>query len=123
MNIRQNPGVRNDPKRLKTVKNSIMKNMQNGIHSLNQKKLNQSKKKNPQGKEAELDVLLTDASEQVHPIKLDALDADSVKRVAVKVRSGGGPSGLDADGWGRILITKQFGNSSSDLCTAIAELI
>ena len=101
----------------------LAENMQNGIHPLNQKKLNQSKQKNPQGKEAELDVLLTDASEQVHPMKLDALDADLVKRVAVKVRSGAGPSGLDADGWGRILITKQFSNSSSDLCTAIAELI
>ena len=76
--------------------------------------MNQSKQKNLQGKEAELDLLLTDAPEQVHPIKFDALDTDLVKRVAVKARSGAGPSGLDADGWRRILISKQFGNSSSD---------
>ena len=35
-------------------------NMQNGILPLNQKTLNQLKQKHPQGKEAELDVLLTD---------------------------------------------------------------
>ena len=85
--------------------------------------MNQLKRKHPQGKEAELDVLLTDTLEQVHPIKFDAIDADLVKRAAVRTRGGAGPSGLDADGWRRLLITKQFGTSSTDLCKAIAEVI
>ena len=61
-------------------------NMQNGILPLNQKTLNQLKQKHPQGKEAKLDVLLTDTPEQVHPIKFDAIDADLLKRAAVRTR-------------------------------------
>ena len=74
-------------------------NMQNGIPPLNQKSLHVLKQKHPHGKEAELDVLLTDTPEQLHPIKFDAIDADLVKRAAVRARGGAGPSGLDADGW------------------------
>ena len=61
-------------------------NMQNGILPLNQKTLNQLKQKHPQGKEAKLDVLVTDTPEQVHPIKFDAIDADLLKRAAVRTR-------------------------------------
>ena len=85
------------------------------LNGLNKKTLNKVKQKHPQGKEAGLDVLLTDTPEQVHPITFDAIDADLVKRAAVKTRDGAGPSGLDADGWRRVLITKQFGNSFTDL--------
>ena len=79
--------------------------------------------KHPQGKEPELDVLLTDTPKQVHPIKFDAIDVGLVKRPAVRTRAGAGPSGLNADRWRRILITKQFDNSSTDACTATAEVI
>ena len=51
-------------------------NMQNGIFPLNQKTLHQLKQKHPQSKAAELDVLLTDKTEQVHPIKFDAIDVE-----------------------------------------------
>ena len=97
--------------------------MQNGTLPLNQKALNQLKQKHPQGKETELDVLMTDTPEQVHPKKFDAINADLVKRAGVRTRGGAGPSGLDVDRWRRILITKQFGTSSTDLCKAIAEVI
>ena len=68
-------------------------------------------------------VLLTDTPEQVHPIKFVVINTDLVKRTAVRTKGGAGPSVLDADGWRRILITKQFGTSSTDLCKAIAEVI
>ena len=53
----------------KTMK-LLTDNMQNGILPLNQKTSNQLKQKLPQGKEAELDVLLAHTPEQVHPINL-----------------------------------------------------
>ena len=93
----------------------LINNMQNGILLLMQKY--------PQGKGAEFDVLLTDTPEQVHPIKFDVIYADLVKRAALRRRGGAGPSGLDAEGWRRILITKQSGTSSTGLCKAIAEVI
>ena len=98
-------------------------NMQNRILLLNQKTLNQLKQKHPQGEEAELDLLLTDTTEQVHPIKFHVIDADLSKRAAVRTKGGAGPLGLDADGCRRILITRQFSTSSTDLCKAIAEVI
>ena len=101
----------------------LTNNMQNGILPLNQKTLNQLKQKHPLGKEAELDDLLTDTLEQVDPIQFDAINADLGKRAVVITRVAAGPSGLDPDGWIRILITKQFGTSCTDLCKAIAEVI
>ena len=47
---------------------------------------------------------MTDKPEQVHPIKFDAIDADLVKRAAVRTRGRAEPSRLDSDGWRRILI-------------------
>ena len=84
----------NDTNAIKPLTNNI----QNRILQLNQKTLNQLKQKHPQGKEADLDVLLTNTHEQVHPTKFDAIDADLVKRAAVRTRDGAGSSGLDADG-------------------------
>ena len=56
-------------------------------------------------------------------IKFDPIDTDLEKRAAIRTRRGAEPSGLDADGWRRILITKKFGTSSTDSCKAIAEVI
>ena len=33
-----------------------------------------------------------------------------------------GPSGLDADGWKRILLSKNFGELSSDLCQTLVKV-
>ena len=44
------------------------------------------KQKHPQGKQAELDVLLTFTPKQVHSTKLDTIDADLVKRAAVTTK-------------------------------------
>ena len=73
-------------------------NKQNGILPLNQKILDLLKQKYPRGKKAELDVLLTDRPEQVHSIKFDAINADLIKRVAVRARGGPEPSGPHANG-------------------------
>ena len=85
--------------------------------------MNKLKQKYLLGKEAELGNLLKDAPEQVHSIKFDAIDAVLVKRAAVRIRGGAGPFTIDADWWRRILITKQFGTSFTDLCKAISEVI
>ena len=41
----------------------------------------------------------------------------------MKTRGGSGPSGLDADGWWRTLISQNFGKSNGDLRKAIARCI
>ena len=40
----------------------------------------------------------------------------------MKTRVGSGPSGLDADGWKRILLSNNFGKPPSDLCQTLAKV-
>ena len=67
--------------------------------------------------------MLTDTPETIHPIKFESIDIEKIQKAAVKTQGGSGPSGMDADGWKRILTSKQFGKSSIDLCKAFAEVI
>ena len=67
--------------------------------------------------------MLPDKPEELHPIKLDSIDAENVRKAALKTRGGAGPSGLDADGWKRIFTSNQFGDSTDDLCKTFAEMI
>ena len=103
--------------------NSAMKiltdNMKNSILPLTGQTLNQLQLKHPEEKEASQEILLT-----IHPIKFESIiDAEKIQKGAVKTQGGSGPSGMDADGWKRILISKQFGKSSIDLRVAFAEVI
>ena len=45
------------------------------------------------------------------------------QKVAVKTKGRSGPSGLDAVGWRRIIVSLCFGTATSDLRKAIAELV
>ena len=107
--------------------NSAMKlvtdNMKNGILPLTRQTLNQLQLKHPERKETSQEILLTDTPETIHPIKFESIDVEKIQKAAVKTRGGSGPSGMDADGWKRILTSKRFGKSSIDLCKAFAEVI
>ena len=98
-------------------------NMKNGILPLTGQTLNQLKLKHPEGKEASQEILLTDTPETIHPIKFESIDVEKIQKAAVKTQGGSGPSGMDADGWKRVLTLKQFGKSSIDLCKSFAEVI
>ena len=45
-----------------------------------------------------------------------------IRQSALKTRGGAGPSGLDGDGWRRILTSNCFGTEPSDLCASLAKL-
>ena len=45
-----------------------------------------------------------------------------ISKAAMKIRGGSGPSGLDADGWKRTLLSKNFGESSSGCCQMLAKV-
>ena len=52
----------------------------------------------------------------------DGVNADLVRKSAIRTKSSHGPSGLDADFWSKILCNSIFGNVSDDLCHALAFL-
>ena len=100
----------------------LANNMQNGVLPLNETKLELLRQKHPKASPATESVLLTDDIEKVHPIKFENITGESVRKAALKTKGGSGPSAMDAEGWRRILTSKQFGNSSSDLCKAIVRM-
>ena len=46
-----------------------------------------------------------------------------VKEAALKTKVGSGLSGLDADGWRKILVSKSYGTTNADLRIAFADVI
>ena len=58
----------------------------------------------------------------MHKIKYECIDAEVIRNTALRTRGGSGPSGMDADGWRRILTSNSFGQSSTDLCNALANV-
>ena len=79
----------------------LTNDMKSGVLPLNKKTLQQlkKKKKHPQRRDADPEIMLPDKAEEIHPIKFDSIDAENVRKAVLRTRGGAGPSGLDADGW------------------------
>ena len=98
-------------------------NMNNGILPLNDDTLLLLEQKHPEVGEVYDEALLDEPLKRIHPIVFDAINEDTVLKAATVTKGGSGPSGLDADGWRRILCSSVFGTTNLDLRKAIAELI
>ena len=101
----------------------LTNNMKDGILPLNIQTLNSLKEKHPESKVGSIDILLTDISQRVHPIKFAGIDEEMVRKAAIKTKGGSGPSTMDADAWRRILCSCNFGDTNVDLRKAIANFI
>ena len=101
----------------------LTNNMHSGILPLNVETLLLLEVKHPESKEASDDVMIQGPLERIHPIAYDMIDETLVLRAAIDTKGGSGPSGMDADGWRRILASSQYGTASSDLRKAFAKVI
>ena len=54
----------------------------------------------------------------MHPVLFEQITPDRVRSAALRLKGTAGPSGVDAAGWRRILVS--FHRESNDLCAAIA---
>ena len=95
-------------------------NMSNGFLSVNDKTLNMLKQKNPESNEPPQEVLIQGLARPVHPIVYKDMDESLILKAAMLTKGGSGPSDLDADGWRKVLISRSFGATSSDLCKTFA---
>ena len=93
-----------------------------GIAELSGDTMNTLKKLHPTAKEASNDILLSGDIPFFDPIIFTNINEAAIATAALKTRGGAGPSGLDADGWRRMLISKNYGNVGRDLRTAIAKM-
>ena len=101
----------------------LTNNMESGILPLNNDTLKLLKQKHPKPAKACEDVLFPNEPESVHFVKFETIDGELVRKACMKTRGGSGPSGMDADGWRHILLSKNFGDAPNDLCRAIASVI
>jgi hypothetical protein len=56
----------------------------------------------------------------VDPVMFSAIDESTISRAALHAKGAAGPSGFDADGWRRILVSKNFGSAWTELRPSLA---
>ena len=93
----------------------LTSNISNGILPLNDKTLSLLKQKHPASRELNEEELLRGEKPSVHPVVFEDIDKNMVKEAALKTKGGSGPSGLDADGYRKILVSKSYGTINADL--------
>ena len=81
------------------------------------------KLKHPDAKDTSQQALLQVPIQKMHPIVYDDIDEELIKKAAIGTTGGSAPSGLDADGWRRIIVSSCFAAATSDLRKAILELV
>ena len=81
------------------------------------------KLKHPDAKDTSQQALLQVPIQKMHPIVYDDIDKELRKKAAIGTKGGSAPSGLDADGWRRIIVSSCFAAATSDLRKAILELV
>ena len=70
-----------------------------------------------------LEVLIEGPVRKIYPVVYDDADKSLILKAAMLTKGGSGPPGLDADGWRRMLSSREFGTSSTDLRKTFAQLI
>ena len=97
--------------------------MQHEILPLNVETILTLKMKHPQAVNLELEVLFPDCATNIHPIRFESITGEEVWKVAMRTKGCSGPSGLDADGWRKILTSTTYGESVSNVSQAVARFI
>ena len=101
----------------------LSSNMEEGALPLNKATIALLKVKHHVGKAASEDTELHGPLPTVENIIFDVID-DSMVLEAEKITQGGsGPSGMDANGWRRILVSRDYDEGGNDLRKAIGSLI
>ena len=77
-------------------------------------------RKHPDATEAETSVLINGLIPFVDPVMFQNITESTIMKVALKTKGSSGPLGLDADGWRRILVLKNFATAGRDLRCALA---
>jgi len=91
-----------------------------GVLPLSDDVMRQLKEKHPDAQEAHFGSLLFGPVQEVPPTLFLEIDGEMVREAALRTKGSGGPCGVDADGFRRILSGKAFKKSGKDLCDAIA---
>ncbi len=72
--------------------------------------------------EADKEILIARQVPFVDPAMFSIIDESTIARAALHTKDAAGPSGLDADGWRRILVSKNFGTAGTELRSSLVEM-
>ena len=84
--------------------------------------MNQLKEKHPPPQEAQLGSLLFGPVLDIPDVIYQKIDGEMVREAASRTKGSGGPCGVDALGFRRILSSRFFKQSSAQMCDAIAKM-
>ncbi|PFX27076.1 hypothetical protein AWC38_SpisGene8223 [Stylophora pistillata] len=127
-------GERPGPNKAKVFANLVMRGQINvalrylsdnnggGVLPLNDDVMRQLKEKHPDAQEAHLGSLLFGPIEDIPDTMFPENDGEMLRDPALRTWGSGGPSGVDANGFRRLLACKSFKESGTDLCNAVAAL-
>lgn len=98
----------------------LEKSSSSGIMDATAETMNELRKLHPDGKDASDIVLESGEIPYFDPLIFSNIDEESIAKAALRTKGSAGPSGMDADGWKTILLSKNFKKVGKDLRTAIA---
>ena len=94
-----------------------------GVLALTDEFISQLQQKHPNPQSAKLGSLLLGPIDNQYPEPVyTGINGEMVRQAALRTKGAGGPSGVDANGFRRILACKSFKQSSTRLCEAIATM-
>ena len=93
-----------------------------GVLPLTDDVMRQLHEKHPEAQDAKLGSILFGPIEEVHDSLYQQIDGEMIREAALRTKGSGGPSGVDANGFKRILTCKSFKKSSANLCDALATM-
>ena len=91
-----------------------------GLVTLSQSTIHELKRKHPNANDADPSILMDGPLPFVDPVMFQNITESTIMKSALRTRGSSGPSGLDADGWRRILVSNNFGNVGKDLRCALS---
>ena len=93
-----------------------------GVAALTEETMKALSDLHPTAKDAAEPTLLEGEPPYFDPVIFTNINEQSIAKAALKTRGAAGPSGLDAEGWKRILVSKNYGDTGKDLQTALAKM-
>ena len=93
-----------------------------GIAKMTEETFAELQKLHPEAKEAYPQTLAQGEAPYFDPVIFTKIDEGSISKAALRTRGSAGPSGLDADQWRRMLVSKNYGTTGKELRIAIAKM-
>ena len=87
------------------------KNEELGLAELNAENITKLTALHPEAADADESILMSGELPYFDPIVFQNIDEAAIAKAAHRTRGAAGPSGLDADGWRRMLVSKNYGES------------